>query len=160
MSFGPNPPGVELPSVPRRVALGMLRIVPVLILLVGVPTAILGYLSSAGIHSNVSLLTVSIGGLIFTVFSTARYILRPTRAFGPVGVARAGAAFAYLWYLLPNASLVIPAGSQSTLTLNYGSVVEALLVVPVLMLLTACLVTVQDYRGFAARLRADFPVRR
>ncbi|HEV2450141.1 MAG TPA: hypothetical protein VGU43_07035 [Thermoplasmata archaeon] len=160
MSFGPNPPGAELPSVPRRVTLGLLRVVPVFVLLVGVPTFLLGELASAGIHSNVSLLTVSFGGLLFTAFSTARYILRPTRAFGPVGIARGGAAFAYLYLLIPSASLIIPAGAHSSLTLGYADVIEALLVVPILMVVTAALVTVQDHRGLAARLRADFPSRR
>lgn len=160
MSFGPNPPGAELPSVPRRVALGLLRVVPVLVLLVGIPTLVLNQLTAAGIRSNIGLLAVSLGGLLFTAFSTARYIVRPTRAFGPVGIARGGAAFAYLYYLLPSASLVIPAGAHSSLTIGYGSVIEALLVVPVLMVLTASLVTVQDHRGLAARLRADFPARR
>lgn len=160
MSFGPNPPGVELPSVPRRVALGLLRVVPVLVLLVGIPALLLGELTSAGIRSNVGLVTVSFGGLLFTAFSTARYILRPTRAFGPVGIARGGAAFAYLYYLIPSASLVIPAGMHSSLTLSYASVLEALLVVPILMVVTAGVVTVQDRRGLAARLRADFPSRR
>ncbi|MGI0128980.1 MAG: hypothetical protein ACREDE_10960 [Thermoplasmata archaeon] len=159
MSYGPSPHGVQLPSLPGRIALALVRVIPLLVLLVGVPAAIIGYLAAAGIHSNVSLFTVGVGGILFTVFSTVRYLLRPTRAFGPAGVLRAGAGFGYLWYLIPSAFLQIPAGSHATLTLGYGTVLEALLVVPVLMLITAGLVTVQDHRNFAERLRLDFPSR-
>ncbi|MCI4335014.1 MAG: hypothetical protein L3K04_05255 [Thermoplasmata archaeon] len=160
MSFGPSPPGVALPSLPGRVALGLLRMVPVFVLLVGIPSAVLGYLAAAGVHSGVSLFTVTIGGLLFTAFSTARFILRPTRAFGPIGMARGGAAFAYLWLLVPNASILVAAGMHTSLLLHYGSALEALLVVPVLMVITAGLVTAQDSSNLTERLRADFPARR
>jgi hypothetical protein len=159
MSFGPNPPGVELPSVARRVILGMLRVFPVLVLLVLVPTAILTYLSAQGVHASTSLVTVGVGGLALTALSTARYIARPTAAYGPIGVLRAVVAFAYLWFLLPSANAVLPAGSQATIGLNFAPVIEALLVVPVILLVTALLVSVSDYRNLGARLRLDFPAR-
>ncbi|MCI4363105.1 MAG: hypothetical protein L3K13_02210 [Thermoplasmata archaeon] len=159
MSFGPDPPGAELPSVPRRATLGLLRVFPLLILLVGVPTAILDYLAGAGVRSETSVFTVSVGGLALTALSTARYIARPTAAYGPVGLVRSIVAFGYLWLLLPTASVLLPAGSHVTLALDYSSVVEALFVIPALLFVTAVLVTVQDQRNLGARLRVDFPGR-
>ncbi|MCI4345781.1 MAG: hypothetical protein L3K07_03390 [Thermoplasmata archaeon] len=159
MSFGPDPPGAALPSVGRRVTLGLFRVFPLLILLVGIPAAILGYLAGAGVQAGTSVYTVSVGGLALTALSTARYIMRPTAAFGPVGLLRAGAAFAYLWFLRPTASVLVPAGAHVTLALDYSTVVEALFVIPLLLFVTAVLVTIQDHRNLAARLRVDFPAR-
>lgn len=141
----------------RRAVIAGIRLLPVAFLLVGVPYLLLTNLSSAGIHSGVTLLTAAAGGAAISATSTLRYYFRPTRLYGPVGMLHSGIALVYLLFLLPAASIMVPAGHSAMIGLDFGRILLLLLLVPAFGLAWAGVAMIQDLKDPAIRLRAEFP---
>ncbi len=150
--------GYQLPSLGYRILVGGLRLVPLLILLVGLPDAALAYLASRGISLPVSVVTVTIAGSVISVLATARYIFRPSRAYGPISAATSGVTLVYLLVLWAGATyhIAVPATSV-VLTIDYAKLIALLVLVPAIALGAAIVTTIEDLRHPGERLPFDFP---
>ena len=153
----PIVPLPRIPSLTRRIVIASLRVIPVLIFLVGVPVAALNFLSAHGVSTPVSLLHVTLAGSALAVLGAARYVSRPTRAFGPVSMAASGVALLYLWTLLPDASATFHVGNGGSATFGYAGVLLLLMIVPALTLAAAAVTTLEDRWRPGERVRLDYP---
>ncbi len=157
------PPPVEVgaysvPGLGYRILAGGARLIPLLILLVGLPVAALTFLQSHGISLPVPILTVEVAGVLISVLSTARYIVKPTAAYGPVSVATSAVTIAYLLVLLAQASytLGVP-GSSVGISVGYARLLELALLVPTFALVAGLVTTVEDLASPKERLPFDYP---
>lgn len=150
--------GYRIPSLGYRILAGGLRLVPLLVLLVGLPDAILAYLTSWGVALPVSEITVTVAGVVIAVLSTATYIARPTGAYGPLGMATSGVVAVYLLVLWEGASyhLTIP-NSSVVLTIGYADLILLFLIAPAIGIVVGLVTTVEDLRHPGERLPFDFP---
>lgn len=157
----PTPPpvvGYRIPSLGYRILAGGLRLLPLIVLLVGLPDAALAFLQSHGIQLPLSILTVTVAGLAIAVLSTARYILKPTAAYGPLSIAVSLVTIAYLLtlYLIATFVLALP-GHAISIGLGVTGIVGLLLLVPTLSLCAGIVTTVEDLRHPRERLPFDYP---
>ena len=152
----PAPP-YRLPSLARRLTIASLLLIPLLVLLVGLPYALLTYVNSLGVTSSIGVASVTIGGAVLAILRAARPVARPTRAFGPIATIGSVAAVLYLVLLSPLASFSVPFGSGSGVTLSYGRILLALAIAPVIAAVAGVLTTVEDARAPGERLPYDFP---
>ena len=150
--------GYVIPSLGYRILAGGLRLVPLLVLLVGVPDTALAFLSAQGISLPGATVVVTTGGIAISVLVTARYILRPTRAYGPLSVLTSAVTLAYLFVLWLGATYHITVPDSSVdLTIGYARLFGLLLLVPALALVAGFVTTVEDLRSPGERLPFDFP---
>lgn len=158
----PTPPptvvGYRIPPLGWRILGGALRLVPLVVFLVGLPVAALTFLQSHGIALPLPILTVEIAGIVITALIVARYILKPTAAYGPLSVATSAVTLVYLWVIFVDATyrLAVP-GVPVTVSIGYGLLILVLMVGPVLALTAGALTTVEDARAPKERLPFDFP---
>lgn len=148
----------HIPSLGYRIVVATLRLVPLIVVLVGIPVAALTYLQSRSITLPVSINTVLVYGVLLCAMSTARYILRPTRAYGPVSMATAAVTIVFFLTLLVQSTyhLGVPQ-STAVISVTYTDLIEILLVVPVLALVAGLVTTIEDLRSPTERLQFDFP---
>jgi hypothetical protein len=150
--------GYRVPSLGWRITVAALRLIPLMILLVGLPVAALSFLQSNSIPTPLSIVAVTVAGAIIVALSTARYIAKPTSAYGPLSVVSSGFVLAYLYYIFTQASYVFTTpGSDVTIHLNYAMFVAWLMLVPALGLAAGLVTSVEDARSPRERLPFDFP---
>jgi hypothetical protein len=156
----PTPPtlGYRIPSLGWRITVGALRMIPLIILLVGLPAAALGFLASHSIPLPLSIAAVTIAGAVLVALSTARYIARPTGFYGPLSIASGAFVLGYLLYILSRSSYLfhVP-GTDVTVGVSFTQLVELLLLVPALALASGVVTTIEDARSPRERLPFDFP---
>jgi len=153
-----TPEAYQVPSLGYRILAGAARLVPLLVVLVGMPVAVLQYLAAHQVSLPVSVVTVSVFGITISVLSTARYVAKPTRAYGPLSMATSAVAFAYLFTLWLQATYRISVpNSAMTISVGYAELVDLLLLVPALALVAGFLASVEDLRSPTERLPFDFP---
>lgn len=158
MTAGPSTaPAARIPSLGRRAVLGALLLVPLLIVWVGIPYAALTTLHGLGVSSGLNLVTVSIVGALLAVLGAAKYVLKPTRAFGPVAVLASVTAAVYLLALSPYASFTVSIGKTGTLSVTYGAILSLLAIVPGIRAVSALVTTIEDGLHPLERLPYDFP---
>lgn len=150
--------GYVVPSLGYRILVAALRIIPSFFLLIALPIAVLEFVRSKGIALPISTNAVLVGGLVLIALGTARYIAKPTRAYGPLSVAAALAAFAYLLYAISLSPyrFVIPGGSASVAA-GYALFLELMLIAPALAIAAGILTTIEDAHSKTERLLFDFP---
>ncbi|MGP8072360.1 MAG: hypothetical protein ACLPZM_04430 [Thermoplasmata archaeon] len=150
--------GYRIPALGWRITLGALRMIPLVLLLVGLPAALLTFLSTNGIALPISILTVTLFGVLISALSTARYISKPYRAYGPISVAAAALTLVYLLIVLAQSTYTISIpNTPVSLTLNYTELIELLLIVPLLSLTAGVVTAIEDGRSPQERLPFDFP---
>ncbi len=154
----PRPIGYRIPSLSYRILAGGLRLLPLIVILVGIPVALLTFLSTHGLHVPISILTVTVAGLAISVLSTARYILKPTRAYGPLSMAVSVVTILYLLTFFLAATLVFGL-PQHGISVGIGveGVIGLLLLVPGLGLAAGIVTTIEDVRSPRERLPFDYP---
>jgi hypothetical protein len=154
----PRPEAYHVPSLGYRVLAGALRLVPLVILLVGLPVAVLTYLASHQISLPVSIATVTIFGIAIAALSTARYISKPTPAYGPLSMATSAVTLAYLFTLWLQATyrIAVP-NSAVTISIGYVELIDLLLLIPALGLIAGMITTVEDLRSPTERLPFAYP---
>ena len=150
--------GYRIPSLGWRITLGALRMIPLVLLLVGVPAAVLTFLSDNGVALPLSILTVTIFGVVICAASTARFIAKPYRLYGPLCVAASAVTILYLLVILAASTytITIP-NTPMSLTVSYTELVELLLIVPLLTLSAGVVTAIEDGRSPQERLPFDFP---
>ncbi|HZY70508.1 MAG TPA: hypothetical protein VFF67_05975 [Thermoplasmata archaeon] len=146
------------PPIASRVAVGVVLLVILLVLLVGLPIYLVGRLSGFGVTSDLPLAAISTGGAVLAALWALAYMVKPTRAYGPVSAARAVAAIVYLVVFAPfgavHAHLM-----GAAIDLTYGDLFLVFLALPVLGLAAAAVTTYEDARHPFERLPFDFPPR-
>ena len=151
-------PGYRVPSLGYRILVAALRLVPAFFVLVILPVAALTFVNKHGIALPISTLAVTEWGILLVALGAARYILRPTRAFGPVSIAASLAGLLYLVYAvsLSPYRLTIPGGSASIVA-GYTLFLELMMIIPAIGILVGVLVTVEDASSPYERLVFDYP---
>jgi hypothetical protein len=154
----PSRPTYQVPSLGWRITVAALRLIPLMIVLVGLPVAALRFLQSNSIALPLSIVAVTLAGAVIVALSTARYIAKPTSLYGPLSVASSGFVLAYLYYILLQSPYVLSVpGSNGTVHLDYAPFVELLLLVPALALASGLVTTIEDLRSPRDRLPYDYP---
>ncbi|MGA3021362.1 MAG: hypothetical protein ABSE66_00940 [Thermoplasmata archaeon] len=150
--------GYQIPSLGYRILVAALRLIPSFFLLVALPVAALTFVNSRGIALPISIFEVEAWGLVLLALGTARYISKPTRAYGPLSVAVSLMALLYLLYALTLSPyrLVIPGGSASVAA-GYSMFLELAMVVPAIGIVVGLLITFEDARSPKERLPFDYP---
>jgi hypothetical protein len=150
--------GYRVPSLGWRITVAALRLIPLMLLFIGLPVAALVFLQSHSIPLPISIVVVTIAGAVITALSTARYIAKPTRLYGPLSIASSAFVLAYVLYILGQStySFAVP-GSDFTLHLAYANLIELLLIVPALSLAAGIVTTIEDVREPRERLPYDYP---
>jgi hypothetical protein len=149
----------RIPSLGWRILGGALRLIPLVVILIGVPVAVLTFLQSNGISLPVPIATVEYAGIAITILIVARYIFKPTAAYGPLAIATAAVTIVYLYVILLDATyhLGIP-GVGVTVSIDYGNLILLLLIVPALALGAGAVTLVEDMVAPKERLPFDYPL--
>ncbi|HTZ61629.1 MAG TPA: hypothetical protein VMC82_03175 [Thermoplasmata archaeon] len=155
---GPPPGTYSIPSLGWRILGGALRLIPLALLLLGVPLAILTFLQSQGISLPIPIPTVELFGIALTALIVARYIARPSVAYGPLSIATDALTIVYLYLILLNATyhLTVP-GAGLTISVDYSTLVLLLLTVPALALAAGAITLTEDLLHPRERWPFDFP---
>jgi hypothetical protein len=154
----PSPGQYRLPSWGWRILGGALRLIPLVLLLIGVPVAILTFLVAHGISPLLPILTVELFGAVITGLIVARYIFKPTAAFGPLSIATAGVSLLYLYLLLVNSTYVLTIPNVDVaIGVTFRDLVLLLMLVPGLTLAAGVLTTIEDASRPRERFPFDFP---
>lgn len=150
--------GYQIPSLGYRILVAGFRLIMSFVAFIAIPVAVLAYVQSRGVAIPVSTAAVTSWGLALMVLSAARYILKPTVAYGPLSIAVAGVLFAYLYYLviLSPYRFVVPGGSAS-IAAGYSMFLEILMVVPAVDFFAGILTTIEDATHPGERLPFDYP---
>lgn len=151
-------PGYRIPSLGYRIVVAALRLIPAFFVLIALPVAALTFVQSRGISLPISTYAVTVWGIVILGIGAARYVLKPTRAYGPLSIAASGATLLYLYYALTLSPyrLTIPGGS-ATVIAGYALFLELLMIVPALGIASGVLTTIEDARSRTERLPFDFP---
>jgi hypothetical protein len=150
--------GYRIPSLAYRILVAALRLIASFVLFVALPVAVLAYVHSRGLAIPISVAAVTTWGAVLLALTGARYILKPTVAYGPLSIAVAAVFFAYLYYLvlLSPYRFVLPGGSAS-IAAGYSLFLELLMIVPVVEMIAGVLTTIEDVAWPRERLPFDYP---
>jgi hypothetical protein len=156
----PAPEGVgyRIPSLGYRILIAALRLMIAFVLLVVLPVAVLTYVHSRGIPIPVSIVAVTTWGVVLLALTAARYVLKPTAAYGPLSFLTALVFFLYLYFLysLSPYRLSLASGSVS-LAAGYSMFLEILMIVPIVEMVAAVFTTIEDAVSPKERLLFDYP---
>ncbi len=150
--------GYRVPSLGYRILAGGLRLVPLIVLLIGLPVGLASFLAAHGIAPPIPIATIELFGIALSVLITLRYILRPTGAYGPLAIATAGVGLLYLYLLLVTATyaIAIP-GAHVTVSVGYERLILLLMIGPALALTAGVLTLIEDVSAPKERLPFDYP---
>lgn len=154
-------PGAEvrsakIPSLARRLTFGGLRMLPLVVVYVALPLLGFQALEMHGLVEGLPIAQVVLLGLALAFLSTAAYVARPTRAFGPFSTASSAGKVLYLVYFAGFAWASVSVASASV-RLDFGNLLLLLAVVPAFGIAAGILTTVQDARHPGERLPFDYP---
>lgn len=152
------------PSVMTRVAIGVLIFLGVFVVLVVFPPYIVHLLRSNGIPISFSAGDLVYVGILLAILTAAYYAVRPTIAYGPIGIATDIGELAYLYafYLASpyHFSLSGLGGSANeAVTVGLAVVLLILAVGSVINLARNAAITIRDFRRPGERLWRTYPVR-
>jgi hypothetical protein len=150
--------GYQIPPLAVRILLAATRLILSFIFFVAIPVALLAYVHSRGIAIPISVAAVTTWGAVLLVLAAARYVFKPTVAFGPLTIIENAVFFAYLYYLvtLSPYRFVFPGGTVSVAA-GYSMFLEILMIVPVVYILSGILTTLEDLWSPGERLPFDYP---
>jgi len=156
---GPSPGQYRIPSWGWRILGGALRLVPLALLLIGVPVGILTFLQSNGIPPPFPILLIELYGVVLTALIVARYIFRPTSGYGPLAIGVSAATLVYLYYIFEHSTytLRIP-NAPFAIGVTFTDLILLLMIVPALTLAAGVVTTVEDARRPRERLPFDYPM--
>jgi hypothetical protein len=156
--YVPPPPSTyRLPSLSNRLGWGLLRSIPIALFYLGLPYAAHQITDRFGVPYPFSYGTILLFGLALLFLSLARYISKPTRAYGPVSILHALGLLAYLLWLAGQATATIRFMGASV-SVTFSTLVLIATVLPLLLLVSALLTSVEDGVRPAERYPFDFPV--
>ncbi|HYB77361.1 MAG TPA: hypothetical protein VEE83_01600 [Thermoplasmata archaeon] len=157
---GPTPEAApaRVPSLGYRILVAALRLVPGFLLLIALPVAALTFVNSHGYAIPISVVAVTAWGAALLAVGAAQYILKPTRAYGPLSIAYSLVGLLYLLYALSLSPYRFSlSGGTASIAAEYSKFLELLLIVPALGIVAGLLTTIEDARSPGGRLPFDFP---
>jgi|GEM_PF-515554 len=149
-------PPFRRPSLTRRAIVGVALLIPAVLFWWIVPARLLGDATDLGLSSGVSGYWLAVGGIVLSILGVVCYVVRPTRAYGPASIAASAASVVYLWLLVPLSHVTIGFGSGTSASLEYGTILELLAIVPAIGLAVGVVILVEDLRHPDERLRVEF----
>jgi len=150
--------GYNVPSLGYRIVVAALRLIPLFFVLIALPVGVLTFVGSHGIAVPISPAAVEFYGLVVIAILTARYVLKPTAAYGPLSAAASLVSLLFLYYALSLSPyhLTVPGGSAS-ISVGYVLFLEILMIIPAFGLVAGILTTIEDVRSPKERLPFDYP---
>lgn len=154
----PEVVGYNVPSLGYRIVIAALRLIPLFFLLIALPVGVLTFVGSHGIAVPISTTAVEVYGFLVIAILTARYVLKPTAAYGPLSVTASLVSLLFLYYALSLSPyrLVVPGGSAS-IEIGFALFLELLMIIPALGVVAGVLTTIEDVRSPRERLPFDYP---
>jgi hypothetical protein len=154
----PEAAPARIPSLSYRILVAALRLIPGFLLLVALPAAVLTFVNSRGYAIPISVFAVTAWGVALLVIGAAQYVLKPTRAYGPLSIAYSSVGLLYLYYALSLSPYRVSlSGGTASFAAGYGTFLEVLMIVPALGIVSGLLTTIEDARSPTERLPFDFP---
>lgn len=148
----------RVPSLGYRILVAALRLIPSFFVVVALPVAALSFAESQGVALPISILAVVAWGLALLALGTARYIAKPTRAYGPLSVATSAVSLLFLVYALGLSPYRFDiSGGSASIVAGYSMFLEVLMIIPAIGVVVGVLTTVEDVRAPRERLPFDFP---
>ena len=147
-----------------RIALGVLVFLGLYLALVTLPTFAIQTLSSNNLPISLSPQNIIWYGTILALLSAAAYIVRPTRAYGPVAMAVGVVEIGYLVTLYaasPFHASFSGSGGSGSLAIQIGAslIVLVLIVATLLSLAGHAVTTAEDLQHPGERLWWSYPIR-
>jgi hypothetical protein len=156
--YVPPPPSTyRLPSLSNRLGWGLLRSIPIALLYLGWPYATHQLTERFGIPYPFSYGTILLFGVALLVLSLARYLSKATRLYGPVSAVYALALLGYLLWLAGQATATIRF-QAATISVTFSMLLLLGTVIPLLILISAFLTSIEDAARPGERYPYDFPV--
>jgi hypothetical protein len=149
-------PVLLIPSLSRRIAWASVRAALLLVAIVVVPWYALNVLSGYGVGTPVPFLGLALLGVAFAGLGAARYISRPTRAFGPMTIAASLVSFAYLLYLIPIATVGFQHANDVSVAINFGRFLQYCLIAPLFGLASGAVTTYEDFARPNERINYEY----
>jgi len=156
MSRGRGMAAYRPPSVGSRAGGGSIVAVVLFVAYVLVPVVLFSELRALAITPPVAQTDLAIAGVVLAALGTAQYLLKPTRAFGPVSIVYALALLGYLDWLGARSPISF-ALQGATVTVGYHTLILIASIVPLLALLGGIAATLEDATEPGERVRVDFP---
>jgi len=153
------PPGFRIPSLARRLTIGVLTGVALFFVLVILPTEALSRLAelSVGFTTQVPVGAIELSGTAIALLYAARPVVAPMRAYGPVYAAGALVSLGYLLYLAPLAWVALGMGEVG-IALGFGGLLTLLAIVPLLSIGAGIVTTLEDFARPGERVRYQYRV--
>jgi hypothetical protein len=149
-------PTAHIPALARRLTIGSLRLIPLVIAYIVLPNLAIQQLQGYGVVSGIPSATLFGFGILLAALSTAAYVARPSGAYGPLATLSSVAKVVYLVYLSGFAWVAI-AVSNVGVQLQFGNLLLLLAVVPAFGVVAGIVTTVEDARHPGERLPFDYP---
>ncbi len=147
-------------SVWRRLPLGIAGAIVLILALVVGPTLGVNLAAMHGISVGVSTTQIALIGGSISILVMARYVAKPTRAFGPLWIAADGAALVSFLFLSTEPAIMANLPNYGEVTVSFGELWFFLALVPGIRMIGAILTTIEDIRHPGERMPFDFPLRR
>jgi hypothetical protein len=149
-------PVLLIPSLRRRLAWASLRAALLLVAIVVVPWYLLNLLGGLGIGTPVPFLGLAVLGVAFAALGAARYVSRPTRAFGPMTIAASLVSFVYLLYLIPIASIGLQHAGNVSVAIEFGRFLQYCLIAPAFGMAAGAVTTYEDIARPSERINYEY----
>jgi hypothetical protein len=141
---------------------GVLIAIALVVVLVIVPYIFIKTLSGFGLNLGLPLVDLIAFGIILAALSSAAYIAKPTRAYGPLFATKSGVTLVYLFIFagLATAGLSFNSnGGSGGGSVNFGwaALIWIVMIIPAIKLVAGLVTTVEDIMHPGERLPYDFP---
>jgi hypothetical protein len=154
----PDVPEARKVSIPWRIPVGVIITLLLFAIFAGAPYFLIPFVEGYNIQVAANGYVLAAIGSVIAVFEGARYILKPTRLYGPCWIVASGSFLGYMLYLANAARVTLPPIHNVTLSFGYGTLLLLLAIVPALTLAAAIVTTVEDLRHPGERMPYDFPL--
>ena len=103
-----------------------------------------------------SLVGLAALGVAFAAVGAARYVSRPTRAFGPLTIAASLMSFVYLLYLIPIASIGFQHADNVSVAIYFGRFLQYCLLAPLFGMAAGAVTTYEDVARPRERINYEY----
>jgi hypothetical protein len=153
------PAPLQIPSLTRRIILGSLRAFGMILLFLVVPYLLLHTVAPAvHLRTPIGLAPLLGLGLAVVILSTAAYIARPTRAYGPLLILGGIIGILYLLYLASVGEVAL-GGGQVGIALGFRGLFLIAALVPFFGLCQGLVLTLEDLRRPGERIGYEYAPR-
>jgi len=149
-------PVLLIPSLGRRIAWASVRAALLLLAIVVLPWYLLQLVSGFGVGTPIPFLGIAVLGVAFAGLGAARYVSRPTRAFGPITVAASIVSVVYLLYLIPIATIGFQHADNVSVAIDFGRFLRYCLIAPLFGIAAGAVTTYEDFARPRERINYEY----